>query len=305
MKSFKIKGIGLLMVSMSVLLTSCLKDKGFDNGEYGAVRNTSGKSVNIRTSGLNNVQKSSVIIDTESPDNDTVKVDIDLNFATATTEPVTVKLAIDNSKVATYNSANSKNFQTTTTDLARLRQTEVTIPAGARTATVDLIIDQDKFDPTKSYMIPVSITEVSGGYQLTSNMNTRYFNIIGNPFAGTYNWDFTRYNNSDGSGTPSSLSFTGEQVTILPMTETKFTMPSGYYIQPRYEVSFTNNNGTYSNFKVELNKSDVADMKAGGVEVTNGPNIIVADPITKTFEFQYVVVSGGVAYRYIIDRYYK
>jgi hypothetical protein len=303
MKLFYNKSL-LLLALVSMALTSCLKDKGFENGEYGAIRNTEGgKSVNIRTAGLANFAKSNVLIDPTSTDNDTVELFIDLNYAEKTTSPQTVKIALDNAKVGAYNSANGKNFQTVTSDMVKLSATEVTIPAGERSAKVLLIIDQDKFDPSKSYLFPVSIVDAPG-VTLSSNINTRYFNIIGNPMAGPYLHDFTRFNNIDGSGTPNSLSYKGKARTALPVTETTFSIPSGYYIEPDYEVTFTNTNGVFSNFKVVINAADIKDMEAGGVKVIDGPKIIKADPINKEFIFQYVVEASG-AYRYVIDRYYQ
>ncbi len=290
---------------MSVTLVSCLKDEGYEDRLYGSVRDTEGgKYVSIRTAGVQNFQKSSVLIDTKSAELDTVEIFIDLDFAEKTTAPVTVKLAIDNAKVAAYNSANNTNFLTTTANMAFLKATEVTIPAGERTVRTELYIRQNTFDPSKSYMIPVTITDASG-YSLSSNLNIRYFNIIGNVFAGSYKWDFTRWNNQTGTGTPSSLSFTGKDVTILPVTETVFTVTSGYFIQPRYIVSFTNNNGVYSNFKVEFNADDVKVMSDNGVTVVEGPNIIKADPINKEFIFQFIVQTGPTSFRYLLDRYYK
>lgn len=294
----------VLALLMSVTLVSCLKDKGFEDGSYGAIRDYEGnRHITIRTAGLNNVQKSSLLINTFSDEVDTIEIFIDLDDAQKTSGPVTVKLSIDNSKVAAYNSANNKNFQTVTSDMVKLKEETVTIPAGERSVRTELYVYQNKFDPAKSYMIPLTITDASG-VTLSSNLNTRYFNIIGNPLAGVYNWDFTRRNNGDGSGPAGAGSFTGEQITLLPVTETTFTMESGYFTQPRYEVSFTNTNGVFSNFTVEFNADDLDYMKANGVTVSSGPNIIKADPVTKEFIFQYGATTASGP-RYIVDRYYK
>ncbi|HVZ26682.1 MAG TPA: hypothetical protein VG842_11525, partial [Sediminibacterium sp.] len=116
-----------------------------------------------------------------------------------------------------------------------------------------------------------------------------------------YSWDFTRYNvPSMDPSQLSSLSFTGQTTTILATSPTSLEVASGYYIQPRYEISFTNNGGVLSNFQVSLNPDDVAVMASGGVTVTSGPTILVADPVGKKFSFQYTTNS-----RYVIDTYYK
>jgi hypothetical protein len=298
------KSLLLLTLLVSLAVTSCLKDKGFENGEYGAIRNTEGgKYIVLRAGGLNNVQKSNILIDPSSEDYDTVDVWIDLDLAEKTTSPQTVKIALDYAKVGEYNAANNKNFLTPTSEMVQLTATEITIPAGERVGKASLLIKQNLFDPVKSYMFPVTILEAPSA-SLSSNLNTRYYNIIGNPFAGPYLHDFTRYDNNTGTGTPSQFSYTEEPRTALPVTETTFSLPSGYYIEPDYQVSFTNTNGVYSNFKVVLNPAHVKLMKDGGVEVKDGPTVIKADPVNKEFIFQYLVQSSSGAYRYVIDRYY-
>lgn len=304
-KVFLINRWVLTIVALVVTLTSCLKDDDYEDGIYGSIRDTEGgKYVSIRTSGLNNFQRSSVLIDPLSADNDTVEVFIDLDVAQKTTSPVTITIGLDDAKRTAYNTANSKNFQPVTDAMVRIENTTLTIPAGERTVKTNLIIKQDLFDPSKSYLIPLTILTAPDA-SLSSNLSTRYYNIIGNPFAGPTLHDFTRFNNNDGSGPPHSLSYTDHDRTILPITETSFSVPSGYFIEPSYNVSFTNTAGVYSDFKVILNADDVKIMKDNGVEVTQAPKVISANPLTKEFVFQYVVVSGGVAARYIIDRYHQ
>ncbi|HEX8358115.1 MAG TPA: DUF1735 domain-containing protein, partial [Segetibacter sp.] len=213
--------------------------------------------------------------------------------------PQTVKIGIDNSKIASYNAANNKAFQPVTADMVKLSTTEVTIPAGEGYTKVLVTVNQNKFDPTKSYLIPISILEAPGA-SLSSNLNTKYYNIIGNPFAGAYKHDFTRYNNQTGTGTPNSLSYSGEDRIGVPVTETVMAIPSGYFIEPNYNITIKPD-GT---FAVELNADDVKLMKEGGVNLVEGPFIRKADAATKEFIFQYLVEASG-NYRYVVDRYYK
>jgi hypothetical protein len=290
-----------LVVLLAVSFTACLKDKGYEDGLYGALRNTSGgKYVSVITGGLQNFAKSSILINTASADIDTVDLVVSLDFAEKTTAPQTVKLGIDNSKITAYNTANNKNFLPVTGDMAKLTSTEVTIPAGENYASVKLLVYPNKFDPSKSYLIPVTILEAPGA-SLSSNLSTRYFNIIGNPFAGPYKHDFTRYNNQTGTGAPNGLSYTAKDRVALPVTETVFSVESGYFIEPSYNVTFNSANNSFS---VELNAADVKVMKDNGVSVIEGPRIVKADAATKEFIFQYIVEASG-NYRYIIDRYYK
>lgn len=250
-------------------------------------------------SGLANFKSTNLQVNTSSPDTLKESVVVDLASNNDNNGPVTVTLGVDAAKIAAYNSANGTNYQAFPANAFKLLNTQVTIPAGQHYATTTLEIYQNKLDPTISYMLPISITD-GGGKQLSANQNTLYYNIIGNPIAGQYNWDFTRWSNPTAAGSPDANTFTGHTTTFVADNPTQVEVGSGYYIHPRYVISFTNNNGVLSNFKVKLNSDDVAAMAANGVTISNGPNIIKADPVTGEYIFQYTTPS-----RYVIDRYYK
>ena len=188
--------IYLFLIAFGITMASCLKDKDYDDGLYGAVRNTEGgKYVSLITGGVQNFAKSSILVSTQATSSKTVEVTVSLDFPGKTTTPQTVKIAIDNSKIAAYNTANSKNFQPTTAVLVKLTATELVIPAGEYYAKTTLEVFQNKLDPAVSYLIPITIVEAPG-VALSSNLSTRYFNIIGNPLAGPYTVAGVRYNYS-------------------------------------------------------------------------------------------------------------
>lgn len=319
MKTVFSKKIWLLLPALlSMVLISCLKDKGFEDGTYSSIRNTEGeKFVTIRTAGLNNVQKSAVMINPLSADNDTVYIDIDLDYHQMITSPQTVKIAIDNSKVAEYNTANSKSFNTTTADMVTLLQSEVTIPAGERTARTALVIKQNKFDPVKSYMIPVTIAEAPGA-KLSSNLSTRYFNIIGNPLAGTYTWDWFRYQRGDTTGAVNGDSFTDDEATPLPVSGTELLFPDPYlqtFADPNAGIllSFTDNNGVLTDFEASFDAVTQAGLKTGGFTIASNPKIVAytlagnaANGYAGTrFRIFYSLINSGGAGRTFINNYVK
>jgi hypothetical protein len=208
-----------LTLFCGVSFTACLKDKDYEDGLYGSIRDTGGKYVSVIGGGLNNFTKSGVIISPSSPDVKTIEVTVSLDFAEKTTSPTTVKLGLDNSKIATYNAANGKNFQPVTSDMVKLKSTEVVIPAGEYYATTTMEIYQNKFDAATSYIIPVTILEAQGA-TLSSNLNTKYFNIIGNPLSGNYIMTGMRYNYTG------SVPWTGPPAPI-PANNTGTTPYSG------------------------------------------------------------------------------
>ena len=280
-------GILVLLVS----LNSCVKNRNELGTDFSHLED----HVLLVNGGLQNFGASNVRFDT-----DTATSDITANLASVNlpTSPVKVTIAIDAAKIAAYNSANGTSFQAFPAGSYKLLTTLLTIPAGQQTATTKVEFYKEALDPTISYLLPISITDASGK-ALSSNQNTIFYNVIGNVIAGNYKWDFTRYN--DAAGTIlSGLSFTNHAAVFIADSPTQVEVLSGYFIQPRYVISFTNNNGILSNFKVTLNPADVDALTAAGVTVTSGPTIIKADPVTGEYIFNYVTKT-----RNITDRFYK
>ncbi|MGI8952866.1 MAG: DUF1735 domain-containing protein [Chitinophagaceae bacterium] len=229
-----------------------------------------------------------------------------VNYAATNVAPAdeTVTLGIDQPAIDKYNSTSGIKYDLMPDSVYSFTAKQVTVKAGNNyTDPIPLIIYPNKIDPSKSYMLPISITASPAGSIISGNYGTLYYHVIGNPIAGAYKWDFTRIPTQDGSGPP-DISFTGNPTIFAPVSPTQFEVRDGYYIQPRYEVTFDNNNGVLSNFAVSLNADDVATMAAAGVSIIQAPKILIADPVNKVFEFQYVAFNGS-AYRYCIDKYYK
>ena len=169
---------------------------------------------------------------------------------------------------------------------------------------IPVIVYPNKIDPTKNYMLPISITKAPAGVTISSNVSTIYYHFIGNAIAGAYSWDWTRFNGPDTTGTATSSSFKGHATIFSPDNPSTVEVPSGYYTQPRYVITFTNNGGILSNFAVSLNSDDIAAFTAGGVTLTGGPTILTADPVNGIYRFTYKVSTAGGP-RTLIDKYYK
>ncbi|HET9055656.1 MAG TPA: DUF1735 domain-containing protein [Chitinophagaceae bacterium] len=257
----------------------------------------------LQNSGLANFSGyANVVITPSSPD--TIRLDIYAGLASVYTgsSDITVTLAIDDAKRTAYNTANNTNYNAFTSNMFKLLSNSVVIKAGQRYAKTTLEIYKDSVDLSESWMVPISITDASGK-KLSSNQNTLYFHVIGNPLAGDYTWDFYRWNNGTGTGTQTG-SFSGEVASFLPVSATTIEVQSGYFIGPSYQLSFDFNGGVYSNFKVIMKPEDVQALLANDVSIVDGPNILLADPIAGHFTFQYIVWNGS-ANRYLIDDYYK
>ncbi len=301
MKNKKIKLIASLSILslffLMSLITGCVK-KADTFVDFSNLQDM----VLLRKGGVVNFKAANLRVDVTSADPDTVILYVDLASVNALSTPVTVKLGVDNPKIGEYNAANGTDYIPFASNQYHLVDSVVTIPAGEHYGQIMVILNQDQFDPTISYLLPITILDASGKV-LSSNQNTIYYNLIGNPIAGVYNWDYTRTNNADGSGPPHGSSFTGGTTAFIADSKLAIEVQSGYFIGPHYVLSFTNTNGTLSDFTVSFNSDDVNTLTANGVSVTDGPRILKADPVAGEYIFQYVVFNGS-ANRYIIDRFY-
>ncbi|MBS1505333.1 MAG: DUF1735 domain-containing protein [Bacteroidetes bacterium] len=172
------------------------------------------------------------------------------------------------------------------------------IPAGKTYAEFKVIFHPNKIDPSKNFMLAVTASN-SSNLATSSNYGHIYFHTIGNPIAGGYSWDFTRYN--DVAGTVlSSLSFTGHTTVFSPSSPTMVKVPTGYFDQPNYFITFKNSNGVLSNFAVQIDPAALTgNWAANGIALGSGPTITVSNN-NKTFTIKYTTLS-----RNITDVYYR
>jgi hypothetical protein len=304
MKSiYKIKMImGTALIGAA--LTGCLKP---NKNSYTDFSTTTDK-VMILNAGLAGASKSPASIVVAGSTDSVLEVEIDVQMASknTNTESITVTLAVDDAKRGPYNTQDKLKvgFDALPDSCYSFPNKTVSIVPGTNFGKAKLYVYPTKVDITKSYMLPISIIN-GGGKDLTTNSNTQYFNMIGNELAGSYLWTFSRYNSGDSlSGFSAGSSWVDDPGLILPVTPTTITMPSGYYIQPRYEITYDKTGGVYSNFKVTLNEADVKTMADNGVTVTDGPYLWIADPVAKRFLLNYTVFNGS-ANRYLVDEYHQ
>ena len=266
--------------------------------------------------GTGNFKASNILVNTSSPDTITKDITVDLASATNNNGPVTVTLGVDAAVINSYNAANGTNFQPLPANAYTLKDSKLTIPAGQHYASTTLKIYQNKLDPTISYMIPISITD-GGGKQLSSNQNTIYYNVIGNPLAGLYTWNFTRYN-GDTTVAPNGSSFTGATASPVPTGPTTLILPDSYLqtfvdASAGVELDFTNNNGVLSNFTVKFDANTTAGLAAGGFTIATAP-ILLSYQISgnaanhyagTTFRYYFVLINSSGGTRTLVDKIVK
>lgn len=295
-KRFYYTTTAMLSVMVMTLFSSCLKDSRYIDFP------NAGNVANMPQSGMGYFSQDAVLADT-------VKFGVD--YATANPNPaVTITLAVDPTLVTSYDAANPAiNYQLLPSADYKLSTTTVNIPAGAQYQIVTLVVNRAALDPSQSYMLPVKIASTSAGI-ISANSSIHYFHIIGNDFAGSYIWDYYRYNANTILPTPSAGTTLGQAGTISPVSPTEFTMLTGYNNSGvHYDVTFTRTVSggvvSYSNWNVTFVPSDVAaGWTPAGISVTQPPVFLILDPVNKEFKLQYIDFNGS-AYRYIIDDYHK
>ena len=297
MKQTMIKNFSIMLGLTAMLgFSSCLKDSNYV--DFAAV----GTTIEIPLSGKGGITSL-------AGGSDTVVKQFAVNIASPKplSSDLTVTLAVDPAALTAYNTANTAVvFEPFPTGSYTIDKLSAVIPAGTRTQLISITFDKTKLDPSKSYMLPISITDAQG-QTINGNYHTKYYSIIGNDFAGAYTWDYIRYNANTPLPTPSGGTALGQAGFINPVTPTEFTMITGYNGHGvRYDVTFTKTGpGAYSNFKVKFVPSDVTDLWGPStITVTQDPVFEMLDPATKHFRLQYIAYNGS-ANRYIIDDYHK
>lgn len=227
---------------------------------------------------------------------DTIYYQVTYNGSTPAPSDVTVTLGADWTAM-TDNFANDAIVYDKLPDSTfNLVTPTVTIKAGSRVAYAKFVVYPSKIDPSKSFMYPLAPTVT--GTNVSKNFGHIYFHTIGNPMAGPYTWDFYRYPTLT-STYPTGYdgaSFFGHSATALPVNPKVFTVPTGYYTQPNYLVSFTNTGGVLSAFKAVIDPAMVpAYFTAGNVSIVQNP-VITVTPDNKKITLNYVAFNGS-AYR--------
>jgi len=300
------KVIILIPAFLMLILTGCLKDKpNNDFSTIGYVAEITTASVNATpnapSSGLAFFGGATLSF-IGAPDPDTVSFTVNIASPYPPTKDIALTLDIDPAAMASYNADPTHLQYTAFPDSTFTFSVKTgTIKAGHRLDTFYVVFYPGKVDPAGSYMLPISI-KTATGVTVSANLSTIYFHVVGNPIAGSYNWDFTRFNATDSTGANSGQ-FT-DVTAFIPNSPTNVEVASGYYIGPRYEINFTNTGGVLSNFTVAFNKDDVDQMTTGGVTITDGPRFLIADPVNKVFYLQYQA-STSTGPRYVLDKFYR
>ncbi len=234
---------------------------------------------------------------------DTATYQVNIAGPNTLSQDLTVTVGQDLNALNDNYSSDSIKYVAMPDSIYHLISTTATIKAGSRVALFKVIFHPSKIDITQNFMLALTATNTQG-ITTSANFGHIYFHTIGNPIAGVYSWDFTRWNNIDGSGSPAGGTFAGASTKFAPVNPTTITVPTGYYVQPNYTITFKNTGGVLSGFSAYFDAATLASaFTANGISLIDGPHITVSSDY-KTITVQYIVFNGS-AYRYCIDKYYR
>ena len=177
----------LFVALLAMTFTGCLKDKGFENYEYGIndpdtqppgvgfplgakAKNPFGLDVSGSTQVVNDM------------------VYVNLNAGNPAPSDITITLEIKSAEIiSAYNTANGTNVQVLNPSLYSVPLT-LTIPAGQRNVQVPLTVPSTlTLNPNLAYGVGLRITAVSGNYVIADNLKNLFIEFtIKNKYDGRY-----------------------------------------------------------------------------------------------------------------------
>lgn len=286
------------LLAAVILSPSCVKDYRDGETNFSNVQ----PSVIIAEGGLSGNSFSNAALTFPGTDSvDTAHFHV--NYAATNVAPTDeqVNLAVDSNALASYNGLNGLQYELMPDSDYSFTATQVTVPKGNNyTSAIPVTFYPDKIDPSKNFMLPISITSAPSGTIMSNNQNTIYFHAIGNPIAGTYEQYWSRWNASDSSGgsaTALYYKYDVGPVVFAPNSPTQVQVTSQGTGETNI-IDFENNNGVLSNFTVTI-PNNVA-----GITIGTG-NMDAADPAAGYYRVSFPYVNSSNLPRTIVNEYIK
>jgi hypothetical protein len=170
------------------ILSSCLKDKGFDNHEYG-IKDPSGSPKGVSFPlGVNDINTFG--LDAASPNLQVVSNAVVVNSETGDnpTTDVNVKLVLDPTLLTQYNADNGTTILPFDPQYYSLSSLNLVIKAGKDRGNIDIKIPSTvPLDLNKSYGIGFRIVSVDNGYTIANNLKSLLLEFnLKNKYDGIY-----------------------------------------------------------------------------------------------------------------------
>ena len=204
-----------LFAAMGFMFTSCLKDKGFENGEYGlnGVTDRPGVGFPEAAKAIN-----AFAVNALSTPQTINAPFVNLLADAPASSDVHVVLALDNTLVTAYNTANGTSLVIPTAGQYTISSLTVTIPAGSRFAQLPIVIpNAASLNLSNTYALGFRIVSVDGGYNIASNLSKVLLSIsVKNAYDGIYEYVTGQVIRYTGPGTPAGDALSGALTSALP-----------------------------------------------------------------------------------------
>jgi hypothetical protein len=220
----KIISVLSLCFFAAIIFSGCLKDNTIKQG-----LDSLGSVVNVQYSGLNYFAQAAVVTaGATAPIENTFTVNIANADGKLTDKDIVVKFAIDDAKRLAYNADPTQlDYELLPDSTYSFPTRTATIKAGTNQVTLPITFYPNKINPSKLYMLPITLIDASG-LVISGNFSTLYYHIIGNPLAGLYNLTGTRTNYTGSvswSGPPAPLPAGGTDGTTAAYTTPTVAVP--------------------------------------------------------------------------------
>ena len=290
-KYFRLLSMAIMLLLISTLLNSCIKSRD-GRTDFSALRPV----ILIPEGGLS-AFSSQALLFSGSDLADTAFFYVNYAATNVAVTDQTITLAIDQAALTSYNATNATQYSLFPDSIFTFTSKEIKIKKGNNYSDqIPLIVFPVKIDPSKNYMLPISIKGVPSGSTTSANFGTIFYHFIGNPIAGNYTQQWIRYNNAAGTGTPAYN--TTNAATFAPLSPTSISVASG--TGTVYILNFTNTNGVISDFQLSIDPASV-----GNLTITSGPTIKNYDAMAGKYEFNFTYNNAAGAARNITDKFSK
>lgn len=285
---------GYLLLSIALLQSGCVKSRSGET-DLSQIQ----PIILIPEGGLSTFSSEALVFPaTDAADTATFHVNYAATNVASANETVT--LAVDAGAIASYNSSSTIQYVLAPDSIFSFTTSAVTLSKGNNyTGSIPLVVYPSKVDPTKNYMIPISIKTAPTGTTISGNYGTIYYHLIGNPIAGTYEEYWSRWNAADSSsGKAGALFYQSDvgSITFAPNSPLEIAAVS-QGVGETDIIDFTNTAGVLSNFSIAI--PPVAGITVGS------PSFVRADPVNGIYEIYFPYVNGSGANRVIVDKYVK
>lgn len=297
----------LLLLLTSLGLTSCLKDKAFDNGSIQAVAPKGDQNViQIGLSATNSTGFLSRFYDNADADTTINLIPVVLASPNTSPEDIHVTLVADPDSLVAYNDSNETQFEIPPSSMYTILNegNVVTIPKGSNTGYLQL-----KFKPSDfiggEWAFPFKIQSIDKpGYLISGNYNTGIAAIgIKNKYDGIYTVNGTLVD----VVSPGLSSVPGDPYPFTVKLITTGASSVAMWVDRWGTWSHTIATGSYygffsPNFIFDLNTNDLVNVtnKYGQPDPERGRAAVYTyspdykyDEDTKSFKVEYIMSQGG------------